>query len=477
VNEPSPTAVRRLVWIIAIGTAARAAVAARFPIHPDEAYYWLWAHHPALGYLDQPPMVAYLILLATRLGDAVIWIRLPSLLLGAATSYALFLLGRDLFDDRAGLVAAGLFQIVPILMFGGIMAVPDAPMYLAWVLALRFVWQALHGRPQRWRAAGLAMGLGLLSKFYMAWLALGMLLYIVLDARSWLRRVQPYQGAIIALALVLPVAYWNLHHHWANIRFLLDDRPRPRQGLAGFETFWLTLPYVAFLTPAFVWAFWTTLRRAQDERFRYLCWTSLPAVAFPIVVAAAGVARGHWWGPVYLQLAVVVGVLWNRAVAAMAAGNALVVGCAMALAVAGLSSVPPLSFLSYLYGWNTVAQRVEQQMRQLDAATIVVTDRYSIAAALSYYGNLRYPVLLAGATDPASVWPRFKDYRNANGVGVTYSAFPWARCFRRSENAGPVPAQPYRRLRVVKLYGLFADCPRGPRPHSTTDTGAGGPGR
>jgi dolichol-phosphate mannosyltransferase len=470
-------AVRRLVWIIAIGTAARAAVAARFPIHPDEAYYWLWAHHPALGYLDQPPMVAYLILLATRLGDAVIWIRLPSLLLGAATSYALFLLGREMFDDRAGLVAAALFQIVPILMFGGIMAVPDAPMYLAWVLALRFVWQALHERPQRWRAAGLAMGFGLLSKFYMAWLALGMLLYVVLDARSWLRRAQPYQGAIIALALVLPVAYWNLHHHWANVRFLLDDRPRPRQGLAGFETFWLTLPYVAFLTPAFVWAFWTTLRRAQDERFRYLCWTSLPAVVFPILVAAAGVARGHWWGPVYLQLAVVVGALWNRAVAAMAAGNALVVGCAMALAVAGLSSVPPLSFLSYLYGWNTVAQRVEQQMRQLDAATIVVTDRYSIAAALSYYGNLRYPVLLAGATDPASVWPRFKDYRGANGVGVAYSAFPWARCFRRSEDAAPMPVHPYQQVRVVKLYGLFADCPRGPRPTSTTHARVGAAAR
>ncbi|GEM_PF-1939547 len=476
-NAPSPKTLRHPVWIIAIGTAARAAVAARFPIHPDEAYYWLWAHHPALGYLDQPPMVAYLILLATRLGDAIIWIRLPSLLLGAATSYALFLLGREMFDDRAGLVAAVLFQIVPILMFGGIMAVPDAPMYLAWVLALRFAWQALHGRPERWRATGFAIGFGLLSKFYMAWLAIGMLLYIVLDARSWLRREQLYQGAIIALALVLPVAYWNLHHHWANVRFLLDDRPRPRQGLAGFETFWLTLPYVAFLTPAFVWAFWTTLRRTRDERFRYLFWTSLPAVVFPILVAAAGVARGHWWGPVYLQLAVVVGVLWNRPIAAMAASNAAVVGCAMALAVAGLSSTPPLSFLSYLYGWNTVAERVEEQMTQLDAGTIVVTDRYSIAAALSYYGKLRYPVLLVGATDPASVWPQFKDYWGANGVGVTYSAFPWERCFRRSEDAAPVPVRPYRQVRVVKLYGLFAACPPTRRPNPAPNTEVGTPAR
>jgi len=32
---------------------------------PQEAYYWNYAQHPAFGYLDHPPMVAWLIKFGT----------------------------------------------------------------------------------------------------------------------------------------------------------------------------------------------------------------------------------------------------------------------------------------------------------------------------------------------------------------------------------------------------------------------------
>lgn len=447
-----------LVGIIAAGTLVRAAVAARLPITFDEAYYWVWAHHPAWGYLDQPPMIAYLILLTTRFGDAVIWVRLSALLLGAATSYVLFLFGREMFDDRVGLLAAALFQIVPILMAGGMTVLPEAPLYLAWVVVLRLGWQALHGRPGRWAGVGAAMGLGALSKFSMVWLGLGIVLHMCLDARSWLRRREPYQGALIALVLVLPVVYWNLHHDWANIRFVLDERPRPHDGLAGFQTFWLTLPYLLFLTPAYVWAFWTMLGRTRDERFRYLLWTSLPTVVVPILLAPLGMTRGHWWGPVYLQLTIAVAALWNLSTSIMAACNVMLVAPAIALALLGLPQFPPLSSLYYLYGWDAAAQRVEHELARVDNGTVVVTDDYETAAALSYYGRGKLRVFLAGA-DPASVWPRFADARGANGVGVTFDEFPWHRCVRRSEEVAPEPVELHHRARIIRLYDLFAPCP------------------
>jgi hypothetical protein len=45
----------------------RAIAAAKVPLTGDEAYYWEWAKHLALGYADHPPMVAYLIS-AVRVG-------------------------------------------------------------------------------------------------------------------------------------------------------------------------------------------------------------------------------------------------------------------------------------------------------------------------------------------------------------------------------------------------------------------------
>jgi len=454
----SAGALWRFLAIAAAGALARAAIAAQFPVHFDEAYYWVWAHRPDWGYVDQPPMIAYLIMLTTHLGDAPFWVRLSPLLMGPITSYVLFLLGREMFDDRVGLRAAALFQIVPILMFGGLIAAPDAPLYLAWVLALRFSWQAIHGRPTRWAAVGLAVGLGVLSKFSMLGLAVGVILYTALEARPWLRRNEPYQAALLALVLLLPVAYWNAHHDWASLRFVLYDRPRPDVGLAGFQAFWLTLPYLLFLTPVYVWSFRTMLRRLGDERFRYLFWTTLPAVVVPILVAPLGIARGHWWGPVYLELAIVVAALWNRFSAAMAVCNASVLVWTTATVLLGLPRVPPLSSLYYLYGWNEVAQRVERELAEVGGGAVAVTDHYDIASALSYYGRLKFPVLLAGSTDPAAVWPRFADVQGSNGVGVTYAAYPWHRCFRRSVEAPPQAAQLDRQLHVFRLYDLFASC-------------------
>ncbi len=83
-------------------TLVRGLFASATPLIHDEAYYWLWSRHLDWSYLDHPPMIAYLIRLATLGGDGELWVRLPALLLGPAIAYALFLLGRELFDERVG---------------------------------------------------------------------------------------------------------------------------------------------------------------------------------------------------------------------------------------------------------------------------------------------------------------------------------------------------------------------------------------
>ena len=43
---------------LAVLTLLRLALAARLPLAPDEAYYFLWSRHLQAGYFDHPPMVA-----------------------------------------------------------------------------------------------------------------------------------------------------------------------------------------------------------------------------------------------------------------------------------------------------------------------------------------------------------------------------------------------------------------------------------
>jgi len=54
----------------------RAFMAAQLPLSADEAYYWLWSLHPAAGYFDHPPMIAWLIRAGTALfGDTPFGVR------------------------------------------------------------------------------------------------------------------------------------------------------------------------------------------------------------------------------------------------------------------------------------------------------------------------------------------------------------------------------------------------------------------
>lgn len=69
-----------------------------------------------------------------------------------------------------------------------------------------------------------------------------------------------------------------------------------------------------------------------------------------------------------------------------------------------------------------------------------MAEDYEIASVLSYYGRLKFPVLVAGVTDPAAIWPLFADVPGANAVGVTYASYPWNRCFLRSEEMAPEAA-------------------------------------
>ncbi len=455
---------RRLLWIIGVATVARAAVAASLPLIPDETYYWLWAHHLDWSYLDQPPMVAYLLFLTTRVGDSALWVRLSPLVLGAATSYTLFLLGRELFDEGVGLRVALLFQVVPILWLAGLVATPDAPLYLAWTLALRFLWRAVHGRPDRWTAAGLAVGFGLLSKLYIGFLVIGAAIFVTLYHRHWLQRKAPYVAGLLALTLFLPVIYWNVLHDWAGVRFILYERAtRAPHGVAGIRLLLEQyLEFVLIFVVAFPCALWVAWKRRVNEGYAYLFWTSLPALVVPAVAAPAGAAFGHWVGPAHLALAIVLAARWNRGVAVLTGAGAVLVALTFAMVL--IPGLPPPPGAAQAYGWSQAMTRARQEAATLGSQAVLVTDSDKIAAELSYFARGTIPVLLLPNPDPASVWPQLADFASAPAVAVTYlhSTLNWKRCATSVEEVKSVVIRvrgwPLAEYRIFRLLGLLPRC-------------------
>src|ERR1017187_6021715 len=111
---------------------------------PEEAYYWTYAKHPALGYFDHPPMVAWFITLGTALlGDTAMGVRVMTFALWVATAGLLFLTGRMWFGKRVALLATLMFTLAPVYVGTGLIVTPDAPLLFFWVATLYLISKAL----------------------------------------------------------------------------------------------------------------------------------------------------------------------------------------------------------------------------------------------------------------------------------------------------------------------------------------------
>jgi dolichol-phosphate mannosyltransferase len=210
---------------------------AQVELLPEETYYWNYARHLDIGYLDHPPMVAWLISCGTALfGDTEFGVRFGALCCGAATAFFVFRLARNLFGEPAALLALAMAQTLPFFFLSGVLMTPDAPLTATWAASLYFLERALlGGRTSAWMWAGLSMGVGLLSKYTIGLLGVATFVFMLLDpeSRRWFRRPEPYAALLIAIAVFTPVIIWNAQHDWASFAFQTSRRlaEQPRFSL------------------------------------------------------------------------------------------------------------------------------------------------------------------------------------------------------------------------------------------------------
>ena len=263
----------------------RVAFLAKPDLFPEEAYYWNYAVHLDIGYLDHPPMVAWLIHAGTAVfGDTELGVRIGVVLCSLVTAFFTFRLTTLLFDSRAGMMAVLLVQLLPFFFLTGFMITPDAPLTACWAGALYFLAKVLlHEKAGAWLGLGICLGVGMLSKYTIALLGPATLLFITLDARSrrWWRHPAPYAAVLFSIAIFSPVIIWNARHHWASFAFQSADRVAEARR---FSTHELLAAIFVLLTPVVVVLVWKALRgQPADESRRRLfarIYTLVPLFVF-----------------------------------------------------------------------------------------------------------------------------------------------------------------------------------------------------
>lgn len=386
--------------IVAFVTLLRAIAAAKVPLTGDEAYYWEWAKHPALGYADHPPMVAYLILPFAWATANPIWIRLGFLACGVIATLAAAATARRLTgDERAGMVTALAMMLTPMLSVGFVIATPDGPLMAAWACVLYGTVRAMQSRSRAdFVLLGVALAAALLSKMFAYALVAGIVAWSLAPARRALWREGLWLSFAVAAVLYAPFVAWNASHHWVTFAFAFEQRhvaePSPIRPLT----------YLVALAGAYSPGLWVAATIvAMRPRNALVAWTALPLLGLLVLLNFHERIELHWvFGP-YISLCVGMGtafaplaqrarVLWATAAAVPAA--VLIPFLFAASAFPGqlymqfrqtgstLRNTGPFEIFTY---WP-LAQDVRRMADANDA--VVVTDGYGFSSSLDYEAGI-----------------------------------------------------------------------------------------
>jgi len=412
---------------------------------PEEAYYWVYAQHPALAYLDHPPLVAWGILAGTTVfGNSEFGVRIFTLLCWLVMLWFLSGLASNLHGKRTRLPVLMLGCLLPYPFLFGFFATPDAPLMAAWAGALFFIERAYMGKSRAaWLGFGLCTGLGMLSKYSFALLGPSLIFVLLLDRnnRRWLARPEPYLATLLAFLVFSPVVIWNQQNDWVSFTFQSSRRLAER---SQFRLPQLLLFVLALLTPIGIAAILEAIRKPLDwaaprdtttgivrrRRLLILMAVTLPLTVF-VVFSISHRTKMSWTGPIWLALLPVLGAqiayapdkallglrwLRPRLWLPMAALLALFYGGMMQYMSIGLPWIPYPSHTVKPVAWQEMGQVLDRMLNDLGVEEcreplLVGIDRHFITSEVSFY---------RGGTEKAMRTTRTERVYGGNGTMYQY---------------------------------------------------------
>ena len=212
-----------LVFLLGISALVRAVFAAVLEFGNDEVYYWTYALYPDWSHFDHPPMVGWFIQLfsCNLLFTSEFFLRLSSVVFMTLNTYLIYLIGKQVKDERTGFYAALLYTAsIYAFVITGIFILPDTPLVVFIFLAvLQFIKYFQNEKNKHLVLAGLFAGLAMLSKYSGVFIWVGVGLYVIFYSRKEFKNPFLYISALISAVCMLPVLLWNLNNEFISFTF------------------------------------------------------------------------------------------------------------------------------------------------------------------------------------------------------------------------------------------------------------------
>ena len=294
----------------------------QYGFHRDELATLDDARRLAWGYVAYPPVTPFIARVALELfGPSLVGVRLFAALAQGAAVLLGGLMAHELGGRRpAQIVAASAVAIAPLSLGAGALFQYVSFDYLWWVLIAYLTIRLLKSEdPRWWLGVGAVIGLGMMTKYTMAFLVVGIVGGVLLTpARRYLRSPYLWCGVALSLLIFLPNLIWQVQHGFISLDFLRhiharDIRIGRTQGFLVEQLLFAANPFTVPLWAAgLVYFFFVP----GGKRYRLIGWMFV----IPFVLFFAAKGRGYYTAPAYSMLLAAGAALGERWVASLTAG-------------------------------------------------------------------------------------------------------------------------------------------------------------
>jgi 2-amino-4-hydroxy-6-hydroxymethyldihydropteridine diphosphokinase len=280
--------------------------ATMIPFGNDEAYYWDWGRELKLSFFDHPPLVSWISAFGQLIFgsfDTTLSGRFLVPIMHFLSHLFLFDLFRRLNGGtlRSSQITSFVLitQLATGFSLGGFFLMPDGPLMLFSTIALWLSCVLLQERQITWRHGvllGICWGLAGLSKYHAAILAVGPLIYLLVNTtKRFGKSVTPFWLFVIGFGLLttMPVWVWNYQHDWISIRF------QASRGLSTSEFDWkwpvrFALGACLMVGPVVLGVFSSQKREVSITLQRMLLVTAFPLLAILLLFSFSSQLLPHW---------------------------------------------------------------------------------------------------------------------------------------------------------------------------------------
>ncbi len=273
----------------------------RYGYFRDEFDYIVCGDHLAWGYVDQPPLVPFLVKISRLvLGDSLRSIRFVPALATSATVILTGMIALELGGRRFALLLSALaFIAVPIYLSDGSLLTTNCLEPLLWMGCVYFAILAIkRGDPRYWLWFGIVAGIGLEEKYSIAVLGFSIVVGLLLtEQRNVFSRKWIWLGGALAFVILLPNVVWNVRNHWPFAELMHNIKADGRDVVLSPAAYFaqqvlIVHPILAPMWIAGVLAFFFS---ARLKPYRFLGWCYL--AAFAVFVVLHG--KNYYLGPIY----------------------------------------------------------------------------------------------------------------------------------------------------------------------------------